>query len=115
MKLTDKFRKEAIDQGYDKPNQLFLSYVTKKPVSKQTISRWLKEVLKIANINTGIYSAHSFRGASLSHALNKGAKMEDIIRHGDWTNARTFKTYYNKPLEENPSTSTVQNLILNNN
>lgn len=41
---------------------LFLSHKTPhKPVSKQTLSRWVKGVLKDAGINTDIFQAHSVR------------------------------------------------------
>ena len=59
-------------------SQLFLSWVTKKPVSKQTISRWLKIVLHEAGIDTSIFKAHSYRGAGLSKAYKKGASVSEI-------------------------------------
>ena len=47
--------------------QLFLSFVKPhKAVSKSTITRWMKEVLKLSGINTDIFQTHSVRAASSS-------------------------------------------------
>ena len=52
---------------------LFISWV--KPhiaVSQDTISRWIKSVLKEAGINLEDFSAHSVRGASAFAAFASG-------------------------------------------
>lgn len=91
-------------------DEFFISWVTKKPVSKQTLARWLKSVLDLAGIDTSIFKAHSYRGASLSHALQKGASIDDIIKAGNWSNANTFLKYYNAPQRG----SDIGNLIIEN-
>lgn len=110
MNKTIPYRAAAVERGEPKPTQLLLSYKTKAPVAKQTISRWMREILKMADIDTSHYGPHSFRGAGLSAAKLKGASTEQLIKAGDWTNARTFNTYYDKPQSRN----TVINMILNN-
>ena len=99
---TREFRK---DNG-----KLFLSWATKKPVVKQSISRWLVEVLKLSGIDTTTYKAHSYRGAGLSHAYQKGASIQQIVDAGNWANDSTFKKFYNAPSYE----SAIGNIILDN-
>ena len=80
--------------------QLLLSYVKPfKPVSKATLSRWIKEVLKSAGIDTEKYGPHSTRAASTSKCRSKGLQMDEIMKTAGWTNAGTFAKYYGKPVE----------------
>lgn len=106
---TFTIRASAVAKGKPKPTNLFLSWKTKQAVTKQTIARWLKMVLSLAEIDTSQFTAHSFRGAGLSHAFEKGATVNQILEAGDWTSVKTFNNYYNKPT----SSSDVGKLILN--
>ena len=50
-------------------SQLFLSlHKPFKPVSRNTISRWIKSVLELAGIDTAIFKAHSTKVAAVSCA-----------------------------------------------
>lgn len=90
-------------------SQLFVSFIKPhKAVSKDTIGRWIKEVLKDAGIDTKIYSSHSSRAASTSYSFETGAKLTDILQAAGWSNARTFALYYKKPIE----TRTLGNNIM---
>ena len=100
LNKTIAFRSAAVAAGNPKPTQLFLSWITKKPVSKATIACWLKSVLHLAGIYN--FGAHSYRGARLSKAFRKGLSIESIIKAGDWTNANTFHRFYNKPTTSSP-------------
>ena len=92
-------------------SQLFLSWKTHKPVSKQTISRWLTTVLDLAGIDTSKFQGHSFRGAGLSKAYNKGASLASIMAAGNWKSVNTFKSFYCAPSDS----STIGQLILSDN
>jgi hypothetical protein len=107
MNKTLGYRVAEVAKGRPKPTQLFLSWATKRPVTKQTVARWLKYVLRLAGIQQ--YAAHSYRGAGLSHAFAKGVTIDQIVQAGDWTNATTFNRFYNRP----PSSSNVPLTILN--
>ena len=87
--------------------QLFISYVTKKAVSRQTLSRWLRSVLDRAGIDISVYGAHSYRGAGLAKAKSKGASIPQIVAGGNWKNVTTFLRHYDAPSE-----SLIENLIL---
>lgn len=49
------FRLRAFNKGKGKPNQFFLSHMTGLPVSKTTISRWIKEVMALAGVDTSVF------------------------------------------------------------
>jgi hypothetical protein len=84
----------------EKYSQLLLSYVKPyKPVSKETISRWVKLVLQAAGIDVTKYRAHSSRAASTSHAAKQGLKLQEILKAAGWTNSTTFERFYHKPTE----------------
>ena len=88
IEKTKEFRKDG---------QLFISWKTKKPVSRPTIARWLKLVLKLAGIDTSKFTSHSYRGAGLSHAFFKGAPIDKIVTAGNWTNVNIFNKFYRVP------------------
>ena len=98
---TKAFRK---DNKY-----LLISWKTKRNVSRPSLARWLKEVLKLAGIDTSQYSAHSYRGAGLSNAFYKGAPINKIIQQGNWANVNMFWSHYHAP----PSDSHLGHIILN--
>ena len=59
---TKEFRSTDINQN----NKLFLSYISPhNPVTSSTLARWIKNMLQLAGIDTGIFSAHSIRGDAL--------------------------------------------------
>lgn len=79
--------------------QLFISYCKPHaPVSRDTISRWIRTVMKEAGIDTSIFKAHSTRSAASSAAKNRHVPIADILSTAGWANERTFTTYYNKPI-----------------
>ena len=98
MNRTLKFRIREVIEGNPKPNQLFLSHETGFPVARNTISRWLTEVMSLAGIDTTYFKGHSTRGAGVSKAKSRGANPNQIMLQGDWTNVRTFEKHYNRPI-----------------
>ena len=80
-------------------NSVFISYVTFNAVSTCTLARWLKNVLSLAGIDTMIYKAHSYRGASASAAYNKGCSIRDILKTADWTSDKNFRKFYCRNLD----------------
>ena len=78
-------------------DQLFISFCKPfGPVSKDTISRWLKSVLEEAGIDTAIFKAHSTRAASCSRAKKDCVPIDDILKTAGWSNKRTFEKFYDK-------------------
>lgn len=70
---TDPLRKDH--------SQLLLSYVKPfRPVAKDTVSRWVKQVLEFAGIDITKYSAHNCRAASTSNVKVRGLNIAEIIK-----------------------------------
>ena len=92
LKRTENLRKNI--------TVLFISF--KKPFKKastQTLSRWVKDVLRESGIDTDIFSAHSTRHASTSAAKRKGINIDVIRKSAGWTeNSSTFTKFYDRPL-----------------
>ncbi|KAJ8909905.1 hypothetical protein NQ315_005640 [Exocentrus adspersus] len=82
----------------------YLILTHKKPIhpaTSQTISRWLKRVLKLGGVDTTVFSSHSIRHASTSAASRKGINIDIIRDTAGWTPAsNTFFEFYNRPLSE---------------
>ncbi len=75
---------------------------TKKPhvaASRDTLSRWIKETLKLSGIDINIFKPGSTRAASTSKAMKAGATVEEIMKSGGWSRASTFTKWYHKPLK----------------
>jgi len=73
-------------------------------VSTQTLSRWLKTVLKQGGIDTSVFTAHSTRHASTSAAARNGCSVEQIRGAAGWTaSSSVFEKHYHRPLIENTS------------
>jgi len=81
--------------------QLLITYSKPhKKASKDTISRWLKDTLIAAGVDTTVYSAYSVRSASTSAAKAKGVPIDQILTAGGWSSMSTFAKYYNKPIKQ---------------
>ena len=81
-----------------RPNRLLLSYIRPhKPITSDTLGRWVKEVLARAGIDTNIFKAHLVRGASATAAHNKGVSLEDILHLADWSTDSMFRRFYYRP------------------
>ena len=49
------------------------------PVVEETLSRWIKTSLKLAGVDTSVFTAHSTRSAATSAAARQGAPLEVIL------------------------------------
>ena len=81
--------------------QLLISYVKPhRPVSKETVPRWVKEVLKLSGIDTNEHGPHSSRAALALFCQQKGLDIVTIMKSAGWSNVGTFSHFYAKPLDE---------------
>lgn len=78
---------------------LFISpYPPFAPVSTQTLSRWVRCILKNSGVDDS-FSAHSTRHASTSAAHRAGISLDEIRKTAGWTStSSTFANFYNRPL-----------------
>ena len=102
MNKVLKFRRKSWEKDKIDSKQLFLSHRTGKPVKKQTISRWIREVMEMSGIDTSKYAPHSSRGASISEATRRGASVDKLMKQGNWSNLGTYSRFYNRELDETP-------------
>lgn len=85
---------------FRKSSKLFISFMKPHaPVSKDTISRWIKLTLNKAGIDTKIFKAHSTRAASTS-AVRRDVDISIILQSAGWSKASTFAKFYNKPVNK---------------
>lgn len=81
--------------------RLFISYQPPyKPVSRQTLARWIREVMSNSGLNIKEYTAHSVRAAASSAACSKNLPIEEILKTVGWKSERTFANFYKKPIEQ---------------
>ena len=85
--------------GNIKKTQLLLGHISPYvEVQSCTISRWLKETLKVAGIDVDTFKGHSTRSASSSKAGVSGLSISDILKRGSWSSESTWQQFYNKPV-----------------
>ena len=90
-------RTEAI-RGQHK--QLFISFVKPfHPVSRSTISRWIRLVMLRSGIDVNKFKPHSTRSASTSRANQCSVPLDKILATAGWSSATTFAKFYNKPID----------------
>lgn len=69
-----------------------------KPVSRDTIGRWLKSVIKQVGTDVSIFKPHSARAASTSAAYAMRIPVDTIIRTVGWSKDSVFRKFYKKPV-----------------
>ena len=80
--------------------KLFISHVgPHKHVSRDTISRCTKDTLRLCEVDTMVFAAHSTRSASVAKAKEKDVPVHEImVKAGCRKSAETFRKYHNKPV-----------------
>ena len=85
-------------------SRLLISYVKPyKPVSRDTVTRWVRSTMSLAGIDVTKYSAHSTRAASVSAASRASVNLDDILRTAGWSSPYCFARHYNKPIAKTSS------------
>ena len=79
------------------------------PASKDTISRWIKQVMFDAGIDTSIFKRHSTRSAATSAAKLASVPLDEIMATAGWRSNSVFAVYYHKPIS---SAGTFVNAVL---
>lgn len=82
-----------------------------KPVTNQTLGRWIKAGLGKANCDAG-FGAHSTRHASSSTAAKQGVPVNKILSTVGWTNASTFQKFYRRETTSNDNGLTFCQAVL---
>ncbi|XP_043481179.1 uncharacterized protein LOC122512464 isoform X1 [Leptopilina heterotoma] len=67
------------------------------PITTQTLSRWVKDVMTKSGINTEVFSAYSTRHAATSAAHRGGINIDTILKTAGWTEkSNTFAKFYKR-------------------
>ena len=83
---------------------LFISFCRPhKKVTKDTIGRWVKMVMKEAGIDISIFRPHSCRSSAASYVNKLRLPLATILRTVGWSSDCTFRKYYNKPVTNDTS------------
>ena len=76
---------------------LFLSFIKPhKAVTRDTIARWLREMLNLSGVDTSMFKAGSVRAAAASKAKALAVPINCIMAKAGWTRASTFAKFYDK-------------------
>lgn len=71
-----------------------------KPPSNQTISRWIRQVMKESGLDISKFTPHSTRHASTSAASREGVPLDEILKAAGWSmGSTTFAKHYRRPLD----------------
>ena len=88
--------------------KLFISYVAPHHrVSRDTISRWIVDVMFLAGVDTKLYRSHSTRAACVSSAVRAKVPVDIILKTAGWSQDSTFAKYYKKPIRSDTILSTA--------
>ena len=93
--LKEYLKRTSVIRGSE--NKLFISFNRPyKSVSRSTISRWIKAVLREAGIDISIFKAHSTRAAACSNAKLIGVPIDHILKTAGWANVTSFSKFYDR-------------------
>ena len=80
---------------------LFISYIVSfRCVTKDTICRWCKDILRLAGIDINLYNTHSSRAAASSFAKTKRISINEIMDSAGWSSKKSFSRHYYKVVEQ---------------
>ena len=77
--------------------QLFV--ITRKPfnaVTRDTVSHWVKAVMREAKIDVDVFAPGSTRSASTSGAFLAGVSLDQIMKKAGWSQSATFMKWYKR-------------------
>ena len=86
----------------DEVRELLIRYgKSHKPVSSESVGRWIKNELTNAGVDTTVFKPHSCRSASVNKAKVNGVPTSVILEKGCWKRESTFKEFYYKDVINN--------------
>ena len=68
------------------------------PATKDTLTRWIRSVLKLSGVDTDTFTDHSCRSASTSKAMSSGVALDVILKAGQRSADSTFYQFYRKDI-----------------
>ena len=77
-------------------------------MTKDTLARWLRDILNKSEVDTELFSAHNTRSASTSAAATCGSRVDDIMKADGWPAVSTFTRFYKKAPNQNLEQTLLQ-------
>ncbi|XP_046545628.1 uncharacterized protein LOC124255761 [Haliotis rubra] len=97
VKCLEKYLQKTEDLRSS--SQLLISFAKPhKPVTTDTISRWLKTLMREAGVDVSVFTGHSTRSASTSAASMVGVPIQQIMDTAGWSSTCVFAKFYAKPV-----------------
>lgn len=83
------------DSKKDRPDQLWIG-TNLRPLTVSKISRWVKEMIFLADPNAGRFNfgVHTVRSQVASHLLARNIPVKEIIASMNWRSSSTFTRFY---------------------
>ena len=78
-----------------------LFITTQRPhgrATRDTLSRWVKQVLQCSGVDLSVFSPHSIRGAATSAAAANKVPLATILKTAGWSQENTFRAFYHRPV-----------------
>lgn len=92
FKRTSSLRKET--------KQLLICHTKPHgPASRDTLSRWIKQPMKAAGLNTNAFKPYSTRGVATSAANASLVPLQVIMNSAEWRSDSTFAKFYDQPVQ----------------
>ena len=89
-------------------SRFLISFV--RPISSQTMSRWLKKAMQLAGIACHV-TVHFTRSASTSAVARSGVSLDAILVAVDWFSLETFKCFYLRSPDKEESARAVSTVL----
>ena len=83
-----------------------------KTPHKDTLSRWVKELMLKSGVNTIVFKPHSCRSASTSKGKCQGLAIADILKQASWSNVNTFLKHYCRNIIPEQKVNKLQRVLL---
>ena len=91
---------------------MFVTANNFKSVAPATLSRWVKNILQDAGVDTTVYKPHTTRHASASNFAYSTNNLAQTLKLGCWkTTSSFYKHYLRKPVYYDQSNTKQQDIV----
>ena len=102
--LVKEYISRTLSLRSDKTTRFLIT--TQRPhvsASRDSISRWVRNTLTKAGIDTLTFTPHSTRSAATSAAARVDTPLDVILKSAGWASDCNFRKFYDKPVTRNTS------------
>ena len=92
------YLKRTVDIRVKNRSILLIGVKPYNPPSRDTFSRWVKQVLNLSGVDTNKFGAGSTRAAATSKAIASGSNLDEVLKSAGWVKKSTFQKWYSKPI-----------------